>query len=113
MFYSKSLALLICLYCSPGVALAAGSFSSLVETLSEENDLPREEARAQISQVFSAIANELESGRSVTIRRFGKFYLKESRSKRSRGSNGNAKIVPDFTPSPVLRRQIDDAQTLR
>lgn len=54
---------------------AAVSASSLPETLSAKTGVKADAAQAQIAAVFDAMQTELKSGRDVTVRNFGKFYL--------------------------------------
>lgn len=72
-----------------------------------------EEAEAQIRLVFSAIADELRKGNSVTIRGFGRFYTytRQARSirlpKRGKRVRVPKKRYPRFTSSETLKREVN------
>ncbi len=69
----STLALAIVIF--PGFAFSATP--ELTALVSEQAKVSEEQAASQIEQVFRAIETQLQSGREVTIRNFGKFSVKE------------------------------------
>lgn len=66
-----------------GSAFAA-STKSLVDNVSKSAGISADQAQAQVDQVFSALKAEMEAGREVGVKNFGRFYLQERKARLGR-----------------------------
>ena len=87
--------------------------ANLIETLTEEFDLPKSDSKIAVEALLEIIKRTLESGEDVMISGFGKFEVKEKESRRGRNpQTGNdlmldARRVVRFKPSGVLREKLN------
>ncbi|MCB0359354.1 MAG: HU family DNA-binding protein [Bdellovibrionales bacterium] len=105
-----ALAALFLVVCQLPSAHAEGTLSEAVQAKTE---LAAAQANAAVDAVFESIAAELEAGRSVTIRGFGKFYT-ASRDARTMRSPRDGKEIhvpkkryPRFKSSDVLKERMN------
>ena len=96
----------------PGYGVAEEPLA-LVEAVATQSGVSQDAAKSQIELVFQAVAEELRAGRSVTIRRFGKFYVQDRQPRKARNPrtgesiNVPAKRYPRFTSSEVLKEKLN------
>lgn len=82
----------------------------VIKELSRIANISEEQAEKNVINVFAAIESELKAGRSVTVRKFGRFYIAEARKKHDKGLNkeeGSKKRYPRFASSDSLRRAVN------
>lgn len=86
--------------------------NDLADILAEGQSIPREIATKQIQNVFAAIGAELEAGREVRVRNFGRFFVKARDSRIGRNPRTGKKIkiparrYPRFSSSDKLKRAV-------
>lgn len=98
----------------PASVSAEGS-GGLVQTVAAQAGISEDEAREQVKLVFSGIESELKAGREVSVRKFGRFYLKKRDARTGRNPKTGEKIqipakkYPRFTSSDVLKNAVNEA----
>jgi integration host factor subunit alpha len=87
--------------------------ANLIQALSEQSVLSKNDAKAAVEAVLGIIKQTLESGENVMISGFGKFAVKEKKQRRGRNpATGNAltldaRRVVTFKCSNILRERIN------
>ena len=87
--------------------------SHLINHLNKNHDLSREESSATIEALLEIIKHTLESGEDLLVSGFGKFVLKDKKSRRGRNpATGNdlfldARRIVTFRCSKNLREKIN------
>lgn len=81
------------------------------EAVSKLGGMDQQQAKRAIDGVFAALQQELQAGRDVTIKDFGRFYVASSTSKKAAAA-GQAvqKRSPRFSPSAELRKVVNIKQ---
>ncbi len=109
-----SVLLLLCCIALFAVAPAAAKESpSIVSTVATQSGITVDEAKSQVDAVFRALTVELQAGRAVQIRRFGKFYVQERAPRKARNPRTGdpidvpAKKYPKFSSSEILKEQLN------
>ena len=108
----KLIALLFCLGLISTTASAA-SVEGLVSTLSQQSGLTQDQAREQVGGVFTALSAELQAGREVTVKNFGKFYLQEREARKGRNPRTGEELqipkkkYPKFSSSDTLKKMVN------
>ena len=93
--------------------------SHLIDHLHTNHDLSREESSATVEALLEIIKHTLESGENLLISRFGKFILKEKKSRRGRNPQTgndltlNARRIVTFKCSKKLREKLNDEKKKR
>jgi DNA-binding protein HU-beta len=110
----RTFSIVICFILLCGfVNSALASNETLVARLAEKQGITQSEAQSQLQSVFVALAEELEAGRDVTIRNFGKFYLQHRDAREGRNPKTGekldipAKSYPRFRSSDTLKNNIN------
>ena len=87
----------------------------LIDAIYERTDLSREKASHALETLLEIIKDTLQSGEDVLISRFGKFSVREKRSRRGRNPQTGdpmilgARRVVVFRGSEVLKDRINGA----
>ncbi len=87
--------------------------SELIETLSEDIDLPHKEAAAITNTIIETMTEALANGDSIEIRGFGSFVIKNYGSYEGRNPKTGEKIkvrpkkLPFFKVGKDLREQVN------
>ena len=88
--------------------------ADLVETLLDETELNKHEAKALIDQFFEEVKTALESGRSVKLSGFGNFDLRDKKQRPGRNPKTGEEIpitarrVVTFKPGQKLKAKVED-----
>ena len=87
--------------------------SELIETLSQDIDIPHKEAAAITNTIIETMTEALADGDSIEIRGFGSFVIKQYSSYEGRNPKTGEKIkvkpkkLPFFKVGKDLREQVD------
>ena len=88
--------------------------ADLVETLLDETELNKHEAKELIDQFFEEVKTALESGRSVKLSGFGNFDLRDKKQRPGRNPKTGEEIpitarrVVTFKPGQKLKAKVED-----
>ena len=88
--------------------------ADLVETLLDETELNKHEAKELIDQFFEEVKTALESGRSVKLSGFGNFDLRDKKQRPGRNPKTGedipitARRVVTFKPGQKLKAKVED-----
>jgi len=88
--------------------------ADLVETLLDETELNKHEAKELIDQFFEEVKTALESGRSVKLSGFGNFDLRDKKQRPGRNPKTGEEIpitarrVVTFKPGQKLKAKVVD-----
>ena len=88
--------------------------ANLVETLLDETELNKHEAKELIDQFFEEVKTALESGRSVKLSGFGNFDLRDKKQRPGRNPKTGEEIpitarrVVTFKPGQKLKAKVED-----
>ena len=88
--------------------------ADLVETLLDETELNKHEAKELIDQFFEEVKTALESGRSVKLSGFGNFDLRDKKQRPGRNPKTGEEIpitarrVVTFNPGQKLKAKVED-----
>ena len=88
--------------------------ADLVNRICDRSILSKPEAVMVIETLIEIIKKRLESGENVLISSFGKFNIKDKRSRRGRNPHTGEELtlpprrVVTFRPSGVLRKKINE-----
>ena len=88
--------------------------ADLVETLLDETELNKHEAKELIDQFFEEVKTALESGRSVKVSGFGNFDLRDKKQRPGRNPKTGEEIpitarrVVTFKPGQKLKAKVED-----
>lgn len=91
----------------------------LVEKISEKTGLTQVDTKIVIESFLDSISNSLQSGRNIEIRGFGRFKVKQKKSRIARNPRTNeqihvsAGVKPTFEASKELRNRINDSYQQR
>ena len=89
--------------------------ADIVQTLLDQAEIPKQEAKTLVEAVFELMKETLESGEDVRISGFGKFYLRKKAPRKGRNpaTGGdltlNARRVIMFKSSRILREKMNGA----
>ena len=95
----------------------AAGVEGVVETLGKNSSVSEYVAKEQIQRVFTAIEEELKAGREVTIRNFGRFYVRERAARKGRNPKTGvaieipAKKYPRFASAAYLKETVNSDPT--
>ena len=90
--------------------------ATIVGEVADATGLTRNEVTAVFEGILDSIAKELANGNTVEIRRFGTFKCvgraarKAVNPKTGQPIDVEAKTVPVFKPSPILREAVKDVK---
>ncbi len=90
--------------------------AKIVKEISEATGLTRNEVTAVFEGILDAISGELANGGTVELRRFGTFKCvrraarKAVNPKTGQPIDVEAKTVPVFKPSPLLREAVKNVK---
>ncbi len=88
--------------------------ADLVETILDETELNKLEAKELIDQFFEEVKTALESGRSVKLSGFGNFDLRDKKQRPGRNPKTGEEIpitarrVVTFKPGQKLKAKVED-----
>jgi len=88
--------------------------ADLVETLLDETELNKHEAKELIDQFFEEVKTALESGSSVKLSGFGNFDLRDKKQRPGRNPKTGEEIpitarrVVTFKPGQKLKAKVED-----
>ena len=88
--------------------------ADLVETLLDETELNKHEAKELIDQFFEEVKTALESGRSLKLSGFGNFDLRDKKQRPGRNPKTGEEIpitarrVVTFKPGQKLKAKVED-----
>ena len=94
---------------------AAEQHSRFFAAYAKQAGVSHDVAKSQILGMFGLLAEELKAGRSVTIKRFGRFYVHERdprtvrHRKTGKLTNVPAKKYPRFSSSQVLKEKVNQS----
>ena len=89
--------------------------ADIVQTLIDQAEIPKQEAKTLVEAVFELMKETLESGEDILIRGFGKFALKKKSPRKVRnpitgeGLMLNARKIVYFKSSRILREKMNGA----
>lgn len=89
--------------------------ADLVEEITRESGLSRNNTALVVDRLLDAIGQALMEGKHLEIRGFGTFKVRERRARRARNPRSGtevlvpAKLVPVFKPSRELKAQVLNA----
>jgi len=92
-----------------GSAAHAGSIEGVVSNFQKATNVSKEQSNAYVKAVFTAIEDELQAGKDVTVRNFGRFYVKELAARKGRNPRTGeaiqipARKYPRFSSSDNLK----------
>ncbi len=87
--------------------------SSLIDSISNTADLPKQTSKAVVESLLEIIKRTLESGEDVLISGFGKFCLKDKKERRGRNPQTgddmmmDARRIVTFKCSGVLKEKMN------
>ena len=87
--------------------------ADIVQTLIDQAEIPKQEAKTLVEAVFELMKKTLESGEDVLIRRFGKFALKKKSPRKGRNPATGGDLTLDarrvvmFKSSRILREKMN------
>lgn len=88
--------------------------ADLVETLIEETELNKRDAKELVDQFFEEVKTALESGRCVKLSGFGNFDLRDKKQRPGRNPKTGEEIpitarrVVTFKPGQKLKAKVED-----
>ncbi|MBP9838312.1 MAG: HU family DNA-binding protein [Proteobacteria bacterium] len=110
----KSLLIITLFFFYTKIAFAEEGETINISTAIQKNSkLTENEVKDQLEKVFSTIKAELQKGRVVEIKNFGKFYLQQRVLKQKanpKDPNSTIEVVrkyPRFTSSPALKNEFN------
>ena len=92
----------------------ASSPDNLVLAVAKQGNLSEKQAADSVQLVFNALQVELEAGRPVLIRNFGRFYLQERDARKGRNPKSGAEIdipakrYPRFASADGLKQVMNN-----
>lgn len=95
----------------------AANDTPLVAEVSKQSGSSTEVARKQVDLVFDSLKKELEAGREVTIKNFGRFYVQELGPREGRNPKTKEKLKIDarryahFVTSDNFKSQLNPNKT--
>jgi nucleoid DNA-binding protein len=101
-----------CLVCALGLGVSAAQAErtdNLTKAVAKQAGITEEEAEERVKLVFGAIESELNAGREVNIRRFGRFWLQDRNARQGRNPRTGAAVqipekrYPRFSSSDLLK----------
>ncbi len=98
------------------VPKAMAGEDNLVQSIAKTQKMPEEQASDTVHLVFSALQGELDQGRSVTIRNFGRFYVSDVKPRKGRNPKTGQPIdIPArkyarFVSSDGLKEVLNEEQ---
>lgn len=93
------------------------TYKELIDQVSENQDIPKSQAREMIDSLFEALGEELENGTGVSIPGLGTFRTKTREERKVYSPHHKTYImvppkrVVDFTPSANLKENLKFAET--
>ena len=90
--------------------------SPIAAAISQQNGISEEQADKMVGSVFTAIQSELSAGREVSVRSFGKFYVKEQQARTARNPKTGqpvsvpARKYPRFKASDSLKQEVNKVE---
>lgn len=90
--------------------------NNFVVAVAKQGGVPEAQAEQQINSVFAAVQTELQAGREVQIRKFGKFYVQSRDSRKGRNPRTGqaidipARKYPRFSAAESLRETVNKVQ---
>jgi len=94
-------------------AFAATTDSLFYQQVAKISGVSETEARTSVNTVFSALKGELEAGHKVTIRNFGRFYVRQLGQRKGRNPKTGKAITiparkyPRFSASDKLKEALN------
>lgn len=88
----------------------------IIEIMKNKSQIPSQDAKILVETVIESIKNKLEQGEEVKISGFGKWMVREKKSRPGRNPHTGQKIeitarkVVTFHPSEKLRDRVNEAQ---
>ncbi|SDB22766.1 integration host factor subunit beta [Desulfonatronum thiosulfatophilum] len=88
--------------------------SELIKTLSEQNDIPMEEATVVVNTFFQSIKDSMIQGDRVEIRGFGSFKVKDYQGYKGRNPKTGQSVevkpkrLPFFRPGKELKDHLNE-----
>jgi integration host factor subunit alpha len=88
--------------------------AELVETLLQETELNKRDAKELVDQFFEEVKSALESGRAVKLSGFGNFDLRDKKQRPGRNPKTGEEIpitarrVVTFKPGQKLKAKVED-----
>lgn len=88
----------------------------IIETMKNKSQISSQDAKLLVETVIESIKSKLEQGEEVKISGFGKWVVREKKSRPGRNPHTGQKIeitarkVVTFHPSEKLRNMVNEAQ---
>jgi DNA-binding protein HU-beta len=92
----------------------AADFKSLPSIVARDAGISEADAQKQVEMVFNAIKSELKEGREISIKNFGRFFVKDRDEHEGRNPKTGEKIsiparkYPRFASSDNLKKELNN-----